>query len=141
MKTLKTLVVDDDLDHTRILREAAAALPRALRIDSISNGEEALRYLAGCDSGPDLILLDLHLPGCDGFEFLTRLRASPKLSTIPVMVLSDSADAASVTRAYLCGANLFFTKPLAYDRYRDLVDIISRLWTGFAELPARCTPS
>lgn len=139
MKTgsLKTLVIDDDAEHTQLLRAAAAAKPLIMHIDAISDGEEALRYLRVRDRlPPDLIFLDLQLPGVDGFSVLTEIRRDARLRTIPIMVLSSAADLPNVTRAYELGANLFFAKPLAFETYRDLIDLLTRLWTKFAELPA-----
>jgi CheY-like chemotaxis protein len=138
MKTgcLKTLVIDDDAEHAQILREAAASWPVAMLIDAISDGEEALRYLRVKDrTPPDLIFLDLQLPGLDGFSVLMEIRRDARLRAIPVMVLSSAADISNVTRAYELGANLFFAKPLAFETYRDLIGLITRLWTRFAELP------
>jgi two-component system, chemotaxis family, response regulator Rcp1 len=138
MKTgcLKTLVIDDDAEHTQLLREVSIGEPCLLEIDAMSNGEDALRYLkrAGCRR-PDFVILDLHLPGKDGFEVLSEIRADPRLRTMPVMILSSTADLPSVTRAYSSGANVFFAKPVGLERYRQLVKLITTLWTIFAELP------
>jgi two-component system KDP operon response regulator KdpE len=98
------LVVEDDAP----LRTALRAGLQAQRIDviDVASGEEAIAVLTR--KLPDLVLLDLNLPGVDGFAVLTRAR---ELSQVPVVVLTVREDRADKIRALDAGADDFITKP------------------------------
>ena len=92
------LLVDDDRDHAELVSRALAEDGDRLRLVHLANGDSALQYLervgAWADPDlsprPDLILLDLRLPGLGGGEVLSRIRAVPSLCEIPVVILSTS---------------------------------------------------
>ena len=83
------LIVEDDPDIRLLFSTALSA--RGYKVDTASNGDEALAALA---SGPlpTAIVADLHMPVMDGWEFLSALHANPRLSTIPVVVLTAADD-------------------------------------------------
>jgi CheY-like chemotaxis protein/anti-sigma regulatory factor (Ser/Thr protein kinase) len=70
---------------------------------------------------PDLLLLDLHLPGIDGFEVLRRLRADPVTRQVPVAAVSANAMPADIERARVVGFDDYLTKPIDFDRLRALL--------------------
>jgi CheY-like chemotaxis protein len=73
---------------------------------------------------PDVILLDLHLPGIDGEVVLKKLKDEPGTKAIPVIVVSADATAARVERLLALGADEFMTKPLDVRRFLELFDQI-----------------
>jgi CheY-like chemotaxis protein len=83
------LIVEDDPD-IRALFSAALSI-RGYRVDTASNGDEALAALAS-DPLPAAIVADLHMPVMDGWQFLSALHANPRLSGIPVVVLTAADD-------------------------------------------------
>jgi CheY-like chemotaxis protein len=83
------LLVEDDAD-IRLLFSTALSV-RGYEIDTVSNGREALATLAS-DPLPTVIVADLHMPVMDGWKLLSELRADPRLSTIPVVVLTAADD-------------------------------------------------
>jgi hypothetical protein len=85
-------------------------------------GETGLR-LAG-EVHPDLILLDLHLPDVPGETVLTALKADPRTSSIPVVVLSADATPGRVTRAEVAGADHYLTKPLDLAEFLRVVEAV-----------------
>src|SRR5262249_5208796 len=98
----------------RALREGA--VPH--RVTVIPDGRQALDYLFGLldeaadpDREPDLILLDLNLPGLDGHQVLGRIKADPRLRILPVVVLTTSCREEDVIRMYQAGANTYIPKP------------------------------
>lgn len=104
----RLLFVDDD----PILREFAQvnlASP-STRIDVAAGGEEALERLA--TDRYDLILLDLEMPGVDGFDVLARLRNAPGLRDVPVIVQTGREDVEAIDRCFHLGATSFVMKPL-----------------------------
>jgi CheY-like chemotaxis protein len=118
----KVLVVDDDRDTRDLLQAALEA--RGFVVVLTSSGKRAT-MLARVEA-PDLILLDLRLPGMDGYEVLQRLKSAPDTADIPVMVITGSLTDEEVKqkKVLALGAARFFTKPFAVD---DLVSEIDTL--------------
>lgn len=106
---LKILFVDDD----PILREFAQVhlTTDAAEVRVAGDGLEALEVLEG-GYPADAVLLDLEMPGMDGFETLDRLRADPRFVNLPVIVVTGREDVAAVDRAFQAGATSFVVKPL-----------------------------
>jgi len=102
------LLVDDDL----ILRGMAAQTLRhaGFEVIAVDSGEEGLRVFE--TETIDLVLLDVMMPGLDGFEVCSRLRAMPRGATIPILMMTGLNDAESVEAAFRCGATDFITKPI-----------------------------
>jgi two-component system, response regulator len=116
------LLVENNPDDARLAELAfdKAKLPQRLVV--LTDSLEALDYLSGKGSYsdrrqfplPKLVLLDLSMPGLDGFDLLGRIRREPGLRNLPVTVLSGSQHLRDVTRAYQLGANSFLVKPLDF---------------------------
>jgi DNA-binding response OmpR family regulator len=132
---LDVLCIDDDACHVQLLRQAAARDARKFDLTAFARGDEALRHLREEGRRPDIILLDYNLPGRDGLSVLRELKADAHLKVIPVLMLSGVEEARHVRRAYECGANIYFVKPLTFERYTELVALCLTLWAGLAELP------
>lgn len=101
------LVVDDLAQNLRLLD--AVLSPHGFTVVPASSGEQALALLA--EQLPDIVLLDVMMPGLDGYETCRRIRAEPATSFIPVVMVTASGDAEKV-RAIEAGADDFVTKPL-----------------------------
>jgi diguanylate cyclase (GGDEF)-like protein/PAS domain S-box-containing protein len=102
------LVVDDD-PTIRML--ACAALKKGgFTVEEAENGLKALSFLA--EVKPDLILLDVLMPGMDGFSVCERIRALPGCERMPVCMMTGLEDKESINRAYHSGATDFITKPI-----------------------------
>jgi len=99
------LLVDDDQIDTKAVRRSFQALKFDNPVIEVRNGNQAMDRLRG-ENGhemvpwPFVILLDLNMPGQDGFEFLRDLRSDPVLRRAPVFVMSGSESAEDRTRAY-----------------------------------------
>jgi CheY-like chemotaxis protein len=129
--TRRVLVVDDDPDH-RLLAQMALrqhANGTEVSVDAVPSGEDALAYLrregAYADSPrPHLVLLDLRMPGLDGFGVLRAVRTDPELRDVPVVVLSSSDHPDDVKSAYGLGSNSYITKQASYrgDGMRAIAD-------------------
>jgi two-component system response regulator len=107
------LLVEDDADHRELTLVALKEVCDPARIMTSSDGEDALDYLlargahAGRDARkqPRLVVLDLNLPRKHGLEVLRAMREDPLTQSVPVVVLTGSADKAELDRCYSCGAN------------------------------------
>src|SRR6516165_4861574 len=82
----RVLVVEDDHDVRVAVRLVLE--DEGYQVDSVTDGRRALEHLERSAQLPDLILLDLMMPGMDGWDFAARLRANPRLCSIPVVVVS-----------------------------------------------------
>jgi CheY-like chemotaxis protein len=102
------LVVDDTPDNVRLVADLFAD---EYRVRVAHSGEKALAVCQS-DSPPDLVLLDVMMPGMDGFEVATRMRAHPGSAHIPVIFVTALTDAASRSRGLHLGAVDFVTKPI-----------------------------
>lgn len=102
------LIVDDSPENLMVLTELLSPHYRVLAAQS---GEKCLR-IVGSDTQPDLILLDVMMPGMDGYEVLRQLRQSPGGSTIPVVLLTALADPQSEEYGLSLGAVDYITKPI-----------------------------
>lgn len=89
------------------------------------SGEEALERIP--DDVPDLILLDLTMPGIDGYETLRRLRACPETERLPVYVITAAAELDLEERVYLAGGTGLLRKPIQMETLADLVEAHSRV--------------
>ena len=129
------LVEDDPLDMEMTMR--------ALRTDHVHNrvavvrdGEEALDFLfcrgsyhgRGTERPPQLILLDLNLPKIDGLQVLREIKAHPELRTIPVVILTSSAEQRDIINSYDLGVNSYIQKPVDATQFREAVKTLGYYW-------------
>jgi DNA-binding response OmpR family regulator len=101
------MVVDDEEMNRRLV----SARVRQLGAEAVEaqSGRDALSQIRRC--APDLVLLDLMMPGMDGFEVLQKMKDSPRLAQVPVIVVSGNADSQSTARCMDLGADDYLGKP------------------------------
>ncbi|MFV2007609.1 MAG: response regulator, partial [Longimicrobiales bacterium] len=113
------LVVEDDRDHAVLIRSVFESRSRGTVMRIASTGREALDYLEGVppyddraeNPVPEVIILDLGLPGMNGFDVLSWLSVNKEYSDIPVVVFTASTDPKDARMAYSLGARSFKSKP------------------------------
>src|SRR4029077_10503790 len=105
---LRALVVDDDRLFRMIVREALEQ--SGLEVCEAESGAQALERFAA--SRPDIVVLDVMMPGLDGFATCAKLRGCVGGSRVPILIMTGLDDAESIGRAYEKGATDFITKPL-----------------------------
>jgi CheY-like chemotaxis protein len=96
------------------------------------DGEEALAWIGRWEDGetpPAIVLLDLKLPRVDGMEVLRQLKSHPVFRTLPVVVLTTSAEDSDVQTAYQLGANSYIVKPVDFDAFVEVAAQIDLYWT------------
>jgi CheY-like chemotaxis protein len=128
------LVVEDNPLDARLLQEAFRETPGKPQVVHCANAEKAWRTLqealkSPATSLPDLMLLDLNLPGTSGHELLERMRGVPLLAQLPVIILSSSQHQADVVRARGNQATAYMAKPLTMDGYLALAQDLVHLWS------------
>jgi CheY-like chemotaxis protein len=137
------LLVEDNPADIKITQRALreSAVPVELLV--VRDGQEAVEYLlrqgehAGSAAwrSPDLILLDLNLPRMTGREVLERIRTTPALKSVPVVVLTTSKRQEDIQEMYAAGANTYIEKPQDFNRFVEVLKTIQRYWLDTALLP------
>jgi CheY-like chemotaxis protein len=137
IRPLRIVVIDDNEDDVLLLREALEELAGVELVAAAADGEVGLDCLDEClrqEGLPDLVLLDLNLPGRNGIEILQALKADPRLRDVPVVLLSTSNLESDVNRALAYGAESYLSKPARLDVLQDeLQRLVSRFRPGAAE--------
>jgi two-component system, chemotaxis family, response regulator Rcp1 len=129
------LLIEDSRADAKIIERALREGDVDHRLTVIPDGRHALDYLfslreegSPVDREPDLILLDLNLPGIDGCQVLTQIKGDPFLRMIPVVILTTSNREEDILQTYLAGANSYIPKPDEYPSYRELVATLRHYW-------------
>lgn len=122
------LLVEDDPDRVMLTRRALSEADASPTVEVANDGEEAIERLSQANIVPDLVLLDLKLPGIDGFGVLEHVREDEQARVVPIVVLTSSTDAEDMLRSYELGANSYVTKPVDFDEFRKTVSLIARFW-------------
>jgi two-component system response regulator len=137
------LLVEDNPADVKITQRALRESTLPVDLLVVRDGQEAVEYLLRqgvyADYSdwrrPDLILLDLNLPRLNGRQVLDRLRATPSLRTIPVVVLTTSRRQEDVQEMYAAGANTYIEKPQDFNRFVQVLQTIQCYWLETALLP------
>ncbi len=132
------LLVEDDPGDVVLVREAFEHNKVQNELRVASDGVYALEQLHDPElSLPDLILLDLNLPRKDGREVLAEIRADPRLTAIPVVVLTTSDAETDILRSYELHANAYVTKPVDLRQFLEVVREIDNFFVTVVKLPSR----
>ncbi len=139
------LLVEDNKDDVELTLRAFAKTEFARKIAVARDGEEALEYLfatgpyVGRDPTilPAVVLLDLKLPKVDGLEVLRRIRASPRVRRIPIIILTSSNEEQDLVASYDLGANSFVRKPVDFVDFVQAARLLGLYWLVTNEPPPR----
>ena len=123
------LLVEDNDDHAELILECFQMSSVPATTAHVTDSAAALAYLRGESQTPDVILLDLNLPGHDGIELLHVIKSDETFRPIPVVVLTTSDAAIDRRRAYGRYANSYLVKPDGFDELRDLIEQVNRYWS------------
>lgn len=139
---VSVLLVEDDPGDVLLIREAFAEQKVGNALEVVSDGVQAMEYIRhegefSDRERPDLVLLDLNLPRKSGAEVLAEIKSDPALATIPVIVLTTSEADEDVLRSYQAHANAYITKPVDFERFRQIVHKIDDFFVGIVRLPPR----
>ena len=127
---------DDDLDDLDMFREVVNELGQEIRLYTHNHGEMLLSALRTSPS-PQIIFLDLNMPGKDGFDVLAELKGSPDLKDIPVVIFSTSIDERNISRSYRLGANYYLPKSTTFAGFKkSLQHTLGINWNTFTPTSA-----
>ena len=141
------LLAEDDPADAELIIESlglgASTTALAERVYVARDGEEALDFIFGRGSfadrstvaPPRLVLLDIKLPKVGGLEVLRRIKADPRTTAIPVVMLTSSNLVRDVSAVYELGANSFVQKPVDFAEFREAIRLVGMYWLSVNEPP------
>lgn len=140
MNVINVLLVEDNEGDILLTLEAFKELKASTKIKVVRDGAAAIAYLKKQgeyqDSPvPNIILLDINMPGINGIEVLDYIKQDPGLRTIPVVMLTTSAAETDIKTCYEKSANSFITKPIDFGKFVEVVESIEKFWFQAAQLP------
>jgi len=135
-KLARILLVEDNRMDIELTLDAFREARLLNTIHVASNGQAALDYVFGrgqyADRDtypmPNLILLDLKLPGIDGFQVLRQIKETPRLKRLPVVILTSSKEEGDRALSYDIGANSYLVKPVSFEGFLGVVRQIEGYW-------------
>jgi len=130
------LLVEDNPMDVELIIDAFKEARLRNKIQVAGNGKQALEFLFGQGNYvdrkqyplPDIVLLDLKMPGIDGHEVLRRIKSTDKLKRIPVIILTSSRDEGDRAMSYDNGANSYLVKPVSFEEFLNVVKQVSSYW-------------
>jgi CheY-like chemotaxis protein len=129
------LLVEDNPGDVGLVRQAVRELVQQelLQFSVVHTGSDAFDFLRRHEPyqyamPPDLVLLDLNLPGHSGYEVLAALKHDPQLRLVPVVMFTTTSGAAEIIRCYELGANAYLVKPLEVGQFMDVVKLTVAFW-------------
>jgi CheY-like chemotaxis protein len=137
---IEVLLVEDNADDAALTRHALERAKLRNRVHHVTTGVDALAFVRregrfAAAQPPDLILLDLNLPGMDGRELLAVIKADEHLRHIPVVVVTGSQLDEDVLRSYRLHANAYVKKPIDTKEFLEAVNSIDQFWLQIVRLP------
>lgn len=145
-KPIEILLVDDNDDDVVLVEESFKDSKFVNLMRVVRDGAQALAYLRreGPHKNaalPGLVLLDINMPGLNGFEVLSAMKADPALRTIPVVMLTTSTRDEDVVRSYDGGACSFVSKPVSLEKLKDVIKQFALYWSLVAIVPPAAAPT
>ncbi|RJQ56739.1 MAG: response regulator [Nitrospiraceae bacterium] len=142
LNPIEVLLVEDNPGDVRLMQEALKDSKVHNNLHVVYDGENAMSFLRreGVYSGapePNLIMLDLNLPGKDGREVLDEIKNDPGLKHIPVVIVTTSAAEQDILKSYRLHANCYVTKPVNLDQFIKVVHAIEDFWFSIVKLPRK----
>ena len=139
-RAVDILLVEDSPSDVVLTREALRRAKIANELHVVERGEDALRFLYRLDPytdvpRPDLVLLDLNLPGINGHEVLQTIKADDAFTSIPVVVLTTSAADEDIGAAYSHHVNAYVRKPIDFEAFLTTVRAVGDFWLAIVTLP------
>jgi len=142
------LLAEDEEDYVLLLKKAFLEAEIQNPFFVVSTGPELMAYLKGEGKYanrdeyplPDLLLLDIKLPGYTGLEMLRWIRSNTGMSSLRVLILTSSEHLCDINEAYRLGANSFLLKPYDFSDLVHLVKMIREFWLHISKCPESFRP-
>lgn len=140
MEAVNVLLIEDNPADADFVCETLTSGSIPVEVTVATTGSEAWRMLSrdGAHASaptPDLIILDLNLPGIDGRAVLARIKGDERLRLRPVVILTSSDAESDIVQSYQLGANCYIVKPMDFSGFRAAVGAVESFWLSLATLP------
>lgn len=140
VRPMHILLIEDNPADVELTRQCFRESRILNEVYAAPNADAAFAFLRRTGEfanvpRPDLVLLDLNLPGIDGREILGAIKGDPDLQLIPVVVLTTSDADSDVREAYRLQANSYLRKPVDLDEFIELADAVCTYWFRFVIQP------
>ena len=134
---INVMMIEDNPGDARLIKEGLKNSTVIKDLIHFADGETALAELRSLERNeqPELIILDLNLPGMDGREVLKELKTNPAYKHIPVVILTSSNSVSDICTSYQLNANCFVSKPIELDSFMNIINEVERFWINIAKLP------
>ncbi len=136
---IEILLIEDSPSDARLTEEALKESKVANTLKVVGSGEQGLDLLEECKRSvkplPDIVLLDLELPGMNGLDTLAKIKGAQSYSHIPVVMLTASSDQKDILEAYQHQVNCFVTKPVDFNRFTEIIKELENFWFSVVKLP------
>ena len=135
-------IVDDTADYRFLLQQIFTRFLPQYTVRFFSSGDELRTHLSAVDAsgrspaGPDLILLDLNMPGISGYETLLFLKQHTRWQQIPVVMMTNTGSVEEVEQCYKAGANSFLTKPGDFMQLKQVIETLCNYWLVLNKFPS-----
>jgi two-component system, response regulator len=134
---IEIILIEDNMDDATLVIRALKKNNLANKLVHLKDGAEALEFFFGKENeniadfqalAPRVILLDLKMPKVNGMEVLEKVKANVRTKSIPVVVLTSSAEDPDIKRCYELGANSYIVKPVEFDNFSKAVSDLGLYW-------------
>ncbi|MFT4665213.1 MAG: CheY-like chemotaxis protein [Polaribacter sp.] len=141
LRPIEILLVEDNEADIVLTKNALKTLKLQNTLSVCRDGEEGLEFLYKrgkyADAvTPDLVLMDLNMPKVSGMEVLEQIKNDPKLSMIPVIILSTSSAEKDVISSYQNHANSYIKKPIDFMKFIEVIQEIENYWFSIVKTPS-----
>lgn len=136
--TVRIFITDDDPDDLLLIQDAFEENSHSVQLTLFEGGDALLSGLQEAvrqHALPQLIVLDLNMPGTNGKDVIVALKADQALRHIPVIVLTTSASDKDIVECYELGASSYIVKPARYEELLEIARSLKNYWTETTELP------
>ena len=144
LESVDILIVEDSPGDAEVIAELLQQdrMLSNISFHIVGDGKQAINYLYHCGDyagspRPDLILLDLYLPGKTGIEILCDIKKDNKLKQIPIIILSSSTAPEDIRQAYCLHANGYVEKPIDLQLFIQVAKSIENFWSRIVNLPPK----
>ena len=138
-RLMRILQVEDSPEDQMMTAEALKEASPCMELRSVVSTKEAIAMISvNSDWRPNVVLLDLSLPGGNGFEMLQFIKAQPDLQSIPVIIFSSSKAQQDIDEGYRLRANCYITKPADFEGYLATISSMIKFGVSCVQLPFPC---
>ncbi|MBT8416361.1 MAG: response regulator [Silicimonas sp.] len=132
MRKFRILLIEDNPDHASLTADCLQSDGEEVEVECLASGEEALAFLtdryAKANELPDLLLLDINMPGMNGLDLLRHVKSDSKLRIIPAVMLSTSMSMRDINEAKANHANSYVLKSSDFDSLESALLQLKRYW-------------